>query len=494
MNYFRRAVWIGLLWLCLASLSAQYQVSGGKGTPLLAADNSANDVQVYLVNGTEGLTIRYTSSVGGTHQWYRYTQSKLDAVAIECQQEGNSSTVTGVTEGYGYFVEIPDGGLPKYVWITDYSRYAFRVDQLSVLANGDPCSGVQFEGKGSIPTIYYYLPNNGFRTALQREFDISYETLGEWSDELHAFPSETQTVTKKIVATDLEGTQFRFSLSEPPYVDTEFTLSGDQFARHFGLEQRFTTDSYTAVAVQLHVDTVLTMTEAPNMNTSREGYNAPATILFTATANEPVASRYVWRIYKIRDLAIEMEEPNEGADSETSTETKSLRSGEEEEGEEESTEGETEGTLLVNFSGNEVEYTFREQGVYQAVAEVSDQSGTCAATEALEITISTSYLDIPNVFSPGMTPGINDEFRVAYKSLVSFKAWIYNRWGKEMFHWTDPAQGWDGRKGGKLVPPGVYYYVIEAVGSDGRRYKRAGDVNILRSKQEQTETIEETTE
>ena len=67
--------------------------------------------------------------------------------------------------------------------------------------------------------------------------------------------------------------------------------------------------------------------------------------------------------------------------------------------------------------------------------------------------------------------------------------WSASR-GKELFHWTDPAQGWDGRKGGKLVAPGVYYYVIEAVGSDGRRYKRAGDVNILRSKQEQTETIE----
>ena len=146
--------------------------------------------------------------------------------------------------------------------------------------------------------------------------------------------------------------------------------------------------------------------------------------------------------------------------------------------------------MLVNFSGNEVEYTFQEQGVYRAVAEVSDQTGTCEATESIELTIATSYLDIPNVFSPGMTPGINDEFRVAYKSLVSFKGWIYNRWGKELFHWTDPAQGWDGRKGGKLVAPGVYYYVIEAVGSDGRRYKRAGDVNILRSKQEQTETIE----
>lgn len=481
------------LW-SVVSLSAQYQVTGGKGTPLLAADNSANDVQVYLVNGTEGLTISYTATVEGTHQWYRYTQSKQDAEAIACQQEGTTSRVTHVQENYGYFVEIANAGLPKYVWITDYSRYAFRVDQLSVLDSGDPCSGVQLEGKGFIPTIYYYLPNNGFRTALQREFEISYETLGDWSDEMHAFPAETKQVTKKIVATDLEGTQFRFSLSEPPYVDTEFTLRGDQFASHFGLEQTCSTAMYGAVAIQLHVDTVLTMTEAPNMNTSREGFNAPATLLFTATANDPVASRYVWRIYKIRDLAIEPDpsEESNGNEEGDSVETRSLRAGESEE-EETTDEGATdeeEGTLLVNFSGNEVEYTFQEQGVYRAVAEVSDQTGTCEATESIELTIATSYLDIPNVFSPGMTPGINDEFRVAYKSLVSFKGWIYNRWGKELFHWTDPAQGWDGRKGGKLVAPGVYYYVIEAVGSDGRRYKRAGDVNILRSKQEQTETIE----
>ena len=311
---------------------------------------------------------------------------------------------------------------------------------------------------------------------------------------LRAKNIEDLKVPMVIVATDLEGTQFRFSLSEPPYVDTEFTLRGDQFARHFGLEQTCSTTMYGAVAIQLHVDTVLTMTEAPNMNTSREGFNAPATLLFTATANDPVASRYVWRIYKIRDLAIEPDpsEESNGNEEGDSVETRSLRAGESEE-EDTTDEGATdeeEGTLLVNFSGNEVEYTFQEQGVYRAVAEVSDQTGTCEATESIELTIATSYLDIPNVFSPGMTPGINDEFRVAYKSLVSFKGWIYNRWGKELFHWTDPAQGWDGRKGGKLVAPGVYYYVIEAVGSDGRRYKRAGDVNILRSKQEQTETIE----
>ena len=31
-----------------------------------------------------------------------------------------------------------------------------------------------------------------------------------------------------------------------------------------------------------------------------------------------------------------------------------------------------------------------------------------------------------------------------------------------------------------MMPTGVYYYVIEAEGADGIKYKRKGDINILR--------------
>lgn len=47
------------------------------------------------------------------------------------------------------------------------------------------------------------------------------------------------------------------------------------------------------------------------------------------------------------------------------------------------------------------------------------------------------------------------------------------------------------KKGGKYVAPGVYFYVIEATGSDGKPIKRKGSINILRSKQIQDEIIEE---
>jgi hypothetical protein len=53
---------------------------------------------------------------------------------------------------------------------------------------------------------------------------------------------------------------------------------------------------------------------------------------------------------------------------------------------------------------------------------------------------------------------------------------------------TDPSQGWDGRYGGKIVNSGVYYYVIKARGSDGKKYNLSGDINIINYKQSSTST------
>ena len=48
-----------------------------------------------------------------------------------------------------------------------------------------------------------------------------------------------------------------------------------------------------------------------------------------------------------------------------------------------------------------------------------------------------------------------------------------------MKSFTDPADGWDGKYNGKLVPSGVYYYVIKARGADGKEYNLKGDINII---------------
>jgi gliding motility-associated-like protein len=77
---------------------------------------------------------------------------------------------------------------------------------------------------------------------------------------------------------------------------------------------------------------------------------------------------------------------------------------------------------------------------------------------------------------------VNDEWKVSYQSLISFECHIFNRWGTEICSFTDPSQGWDGRYKGKFVPSGTYFYVIKAEGSDGVKYKKSGDINILKTR------------
>ena len=105
-----------------------------------------------------------------------------------------------------------------------------------------------------------------------------------------------------------------------------------------------------------------------------------------------------------------------------------------------------------------------------------------AYSETFTINIGEPRLEAPNVFSPGTSPGVNDEWKVAYKSIVSFKCWIFNKWGVQMFYFDSPDQGWDGKYRGKYVDPGVYYYVIEAKGANNKKMKLKGHINILRPK------------
>lgn len=441
----RKAV-IWLVFMFFASLSyAQYVVTGGAGGPLRAEQttgDSAERIEVYLVYGMENVSISYTSSSSSSHQWYRYRTKRLEAEAVPCVQSGTTSTIRDVEAGCGYFVE--EGAVSRYVWIIDYSRYLPSISGLGISDTSDPCSGLVLTGAGTLEPIYYYWPNTGTRRELPRQFDVTYQTLTYNSEEMTYEPGEETAV--------IEGDLFGTSIPAP-LCDTEIRVSGDAFARHFGHEGTWIIDQYQAAAVDAHIDTLLIEQEAPNMNTSKTGYCAPATVQFYAVANVPTAALFNWVIYP---------------------------------------EGE-EDNPVVRFSGEEIDYTFNQAGAFIVKLEVSDQTTTCRVEDEVRIEISESYLMIPNAFSPGTTPGVNDEFRVAYKSLVSFKAWIFNRWGTQIYHWTDPAQGWDGKKGGKYVQPGVYFYVIEAEGSDGIKYKRQGDINILRPKtiQEEYENVQE---
>ncbi len=105
----------------------------------------------------------------------------------------------------------------------------------------------------------------------------------------------------------------------------------------------------------------------------------------------------------------------------------------------------------------------------------------------LDITIEDGQLTMPNAFSPN-GDGVNDYYKpITCKSIVSFKAQIFNRWGKKVFEWNDPySNGWDGTINGKQAPQGVYFCHVVAEGSNGRKYNIKRDVNLLRGYTEST--------
>ena len=161
-------------------------------------------------------------------------------------------------------------------------------------------------------------------------------------------------------------------------------------------------------------------------------------------------------------------------------------------------EGETE-PYLVRYD-NEVEIELRESGatVIQPVIVYTNRENSeifwefgSEVYEPFRIILAESNLEAPNAFSPN-GDGINDYYNVFnVKSIVSFNAAIYNRWGQQLYSWGIDQIGceecgWDGTYKGKPVKPGVYYVVIDAMGADGIRYEIRRDVNLLRGYTEET--------
>ena len=139
--------------------------------------------------------------------------------------------------------------------------------------------------------------------------------------------------------------------------------------------------------------------------------------------------------------------------------------------------------LELRLNTNEVEQTFDESGIYYWRFLAGNADGTCdAVSETYTVEIGESDLVCPNIFTPGTSEGANDVWKVSYKSIVEFHCSIFSRYGVKVAEFNDPNGGWDGRYGGKLVKAGVYFYVIQARGADGKNYKLSGDIKIIRFK------------
>lgn len=149
------------------------------------------------------------------------------------------------------------------------------------------------------------------------------------------------------------------------------------------------------------------------------------------------------------------------------------------------------GELFVRYE-EDTQYTFNESGNYNIVLRTyvsNSTGGDWLDPQTITISIAESKLEFPNAFSPN-GDGINDVYRAKkdYKSIVSFRAIILNRWGQKLYEWDDPEGGWDGTYKGNDVKQGVYFVYVVAKGADGKDYKIRKDVNLLRGYNDEKNT------
>lgn len=108
----------------------------------------------------------------------------------------------------------------------------------------------------------------------------------------------------------------------------------------------------------------------------------------------------------------------------------------------------------------------------------------CRDTMVVAVEVDTSFINskaIPNVFSPNHD-GINDDFKFIeidnkYVSIKSFRISIMTRTGALVYSYSGTPKewnGWDGKMDGSKrdAPEGIYYFIIEAKGWDGKTFKR----------------------
>jgi gliding motility-associated-like protein len=96
-------------------------------------------------------------------------------------------------------------------------------------------------------------------------------------------------------------------------------------------------------------------------------------------------------------------------------------------------------------------HVFDLQGEYQVVLTAYN-TPACFTSDTLTIIVDG---EVPNIFTPN-GDGSNDKFSFNRLSVKTFNAQIFNRWGKKVYEWSDPKDGWDGSDS----QAGVYYYIV----------------------------------
>lgn len=432
-----------LMLLCAAgahtAYSATLRFDGARLTPVEVAVAASTGLDaLYVVHDTEGVSATVAGLPAGSRpQWKKWGYmgaayaEPVDASLVSTGADG-TTTLARLDGDCGYAVEY--GADTYYFWVADYSAHPFTAESLTLAAEQD-CGTVNLDFSGTAERMTYY-SINARSAEIDRGITLTYRTLERDTEKVMFVQKEVEHTYASL------GTVIH---ADAPLCDTGFTLEGDRFLRAWGAAVRVSTPTESAVAVDVIAVAEQTERKADNEiveEGATMGGSAPAEITFRGAVSDAAVYRE-WQMARDDEFY----------------------------------------EIIYRNTDLDFTYTFAEMGTYYVRLLAANAAGSCEAqNDPFVVEISESQLKCPNAFSPGSSEGVNDEWRVSYKSIISFECYIFDRWGTKMAELTDPSQGWDGKYRGKYVPAGVYYYVIKARGSDGSDYNLSGDINILKSK------------
>lgn len=400
--------------------------------------------KIYVLYSVQGVTASYTSSSGKQINWLQYGNlGGGHAEKVASSQDGNTSTLASLEGDKGYIVE--DGDRQYCFWVTEYLPHRLKL-QSAAPSPDQECGVTIINVNGSGDPIRYYTVN-GRQKTLDQEITIEYTTQ-EWSESSNQGNFNDVSASKKF-----ESLQAEYRISPPNYCASSFKISGDKFLKQWNWEESVETVTVKPVSVDARTFATQHTSSSDDPSSSSHvgsnqigsidgdglGGSAPCDITFQAYVTDGVIHNE-WQL--TRDPEFE--------------------------------------NIDFRFTTQDLDYSFLEEGTHFVRYIGSNDDGSCEyVSDTYEVSIGESILKIPNAFSPN-GDGVNDEWKVSYRSLQTFQCFIFDRQGHQVCHLTSPDQGWDGKVHGKTVDSGVFFYVIEASGTDGKKYKKSGDINIVK--------------
>lgn len=404
----------------------------------------ADQDNIHVFCGTRGetratLTATSPTAEPSSFEWLRYNATSGGFDFFQNDAGGNpSSTISNLADGaYRVNVTGPSG-------VSTYTAWVFNnfIETTAEITNSD-CNSFTLSGTTDSPVLTYTDLTNGQPKQLNKETQVSW------------------TTGNTPVASVLQFTVFT-----PPTRDTDYTLT---VSDRFGCTS-LSVVQYVSIVTKAAIDFKITTQEG-----NPDGKNeAPLTVVFTSASENADLSTLEWFIF--RDLDEIKRESQANPDAEIDS-------------------------IMETSYGESFNYIFERPGSYMVklVAQKKSEFTTCFDTVYLDdyIKIDTSFVEAPNFFSPGNDDGanVNETFVVRFFSMKTMKISIFNRWGKLVHVWesdnvqgfgptmaSDPQSVWDGKIGGKLATPGVYYYVAEGKGRDDKRNRANGFVHLFREK------------